>query len=127
LPKPCNIDFMNNKTLGDIGEQIAKKYLEDKGYVILERNYKNKWAEIDLVCQDSKKIIFVEVKTRIGEQFGLPEDAINKNKMQRLVRSATAYMVFKHLGDNYRIDVICIVLSEGSAVERIDHYENITL
>jgi len=117
---------MNNKILGRIGESIAADYLENKGYKILERNFQNRWGEIDLVCLKENRIIFVEVKTRIGEQFGMPEDAINKNKVQKLINNVAAYMRFKN-NNKYRIDAICIVLDEQHKLKRINHYENITI
>lgn len=117
----------HNLDLGNLGETIAKKYLEDKGYSILEQNYENKYGEIDLIAKDKNILVFVEVKTRIKEQFGLPEDAINKNKIQRIARNAQAYLLRKGLSDReYRIDAICVVLDEKSQVKRVDHYENIT-
>jgi putative endonuclease len=117
---------MNNKPLGNLGEEMAREFLESKGYEIVKRNYKTKWGEIDLICKDENKIVFVEVKTRIGERLGMPEDAINKGKMQRLIKNAESYMFFNHLKNSYRIDAICIVLDRNNEKERIDHYENIT-
>lgn len=115
----------HNLNIGRLGETIAKRYLEKKGYSIVDQNYKNKYAEIDLIAQDKDSLVFVEVKTRIGEQFGSPEGALNKDKMQRLIRNAQAYMAIKHYDMSYRIDGICIVLDENKQVNRIDHYENI--
>ena len=111
-----------NKELGILGENIAVDFLQKKGYNIIKRNFKNKWAEIDLICSQNKTTVFVEVKTRVGEQFGLPEDAVNSGKIKRLVRAAS-YLA----RGAYRIDAICIVLSKENKVKRIDHYENITM
>lgn len=111
-----------NRELGILGEDIAVNYLEEKGYNIIERNYKNKWAEIDLICSQNKTTVFVEVKTRLGERFGLPEDAIDSEKVGRIIRAAS-YMAH----GPYRIDAICIVLGKENKVERINHYENITM
>jgi len=115
-----------NLEIGQLGENMAKNYLQSKGYIIIDQNYRNKYAEIDLITRDKNKIVFIEVKTRIGERFGRPEDAINKNKTFRLVRNAQAYMAYKHNSCAYRIDVICIVLDGNKEIKRIDHYENIT-
>ena len=114
----------HNKELGKVGEDIAVDFLEKKGYKIVERNFQNRWGETDLICEKGNAIIFVEVKTRIGEQFGLPEDAINKNKIYRLTKNAKNYMAFR--GDaQYRVDAICIVLDEQYNLKRINHYESI--
>lgn len=115
-----------NLRTGRLGETMAKEYLENKGFEILEHNCKNKYGEIDLVCKDKDSIVFVEVKTRIGELFGGPEGSLNRNKMRRVIKNAQAYMVRFGRGYNYRIDAICIVLEQDKKVKRIDHYQNIT-
>ncbi len=115
----------HNKNLGEIGENLAVDYLKEKGYEILERNFQNKWGEIDIVAEKDDIMVFVEVKTRIGEQFGLPEDAINKNKKLKMIKNAKAYMKYKN--DQYRIDAICVVLDKECNLKRINHYKNITL
>lgn len=124
---------MNNLELGKLGENIAKQYLENKGYKIIEQNCRNKYGEIDLICQvgtirESSTLVFVEVKTRIGEQFGTPENALTRDKVYRLVRNAQAYTQKKKYLNyrNYSIDAVCIVLNEKNQTQRIDHYENIT-
>lgn len=119
----------HNKSLGKIGEDMAKEFLENKGYKIVEQNCRNKYGEIDLVCEQGKKLVFVEVKARIGEQFGLPEDAINRNKIKRLIKNSQAYMAYRAPRDAiymYRIDAVCIVLDQALGLKRINHYENIT-
>jgi len=116
----------NNLPVGNLGEDIARKYLEDRGYSFVEQNYKNKYAEIDLIMKREDKLIFVEVKTRIGEETGAPEDALNRNKINRLVRNASMYAM-KRKCDDYRIDGVCIVLDSRNQVQRINHYENINL
>ena len=118
-----------NLEKGNLGEDIAKEHLEDRGYKILEQNYRNKYGEIDLVARDNDSLVFVEVKTRIGEQFGIPEDAINFKKKAKLIRNAQAYMSWNKKARNYksyRIDAICIVLNENKQVIRIGHYQNIS-
>ena len=116
---------MNNKILGKIGEDFAVSYLEKKSYKIIERNFQNRWGETDIIAKRNNTVIFAEVKTRIGERFGLPEDAINKNKMYRLARNAQKYMAFKS-DTFYRVDAICIVLDESKKLKRISHYKSIT-
>lgn len=120
-----------NKKLGNLGEDIAAKYLEEKGYKIVEQNCRNKWGEIDLICQvgaihESPTLVFVEVKTRIGEQFGMPEDALNKNKIHRLIKNAEAYLTKNKYMVKSRIDAVCIVLNEEGKLKRVNHYENIS-
>jgi len=68
-----------------MGERFAREYLEEKGYKIIEQNYKTKYAEIDLVARKGKELVFVEVRTKKGEDFGTPEETINNKKMRKVV------------------------------------------
>jgi putative endonuclease len=110
---------------GQIGENIAKGYLENKGYKIAERNYKTKYAEIDLIGIRQGVMVFFEVRTKRGEVFGSPEDTLNWAKLRKVSANAQAYMAFKKWTGPCRIDAICIVLGEDDKAKRIDHYENI--
>lgn len=123
--------------IGKIGEEIAKKFLEKQGYKIIEQNYKTKYAEIDLVTSRpacpacagmagrGKDLVFVEVRTKVGENFGTPEETINKKKMRKLRGNAMAYVAKKKWDGSFRIDAICIVLKPDYSTERLNHYENI--
>jgi putative endonuclease len=118
---------MHNLEKGRLGEKIAKEYLQNKGYKVLEQNCRNRYGEIDLICEERGILVFVEVKTRTGERFGSPEDALNRNKIFRLVKNAEAYAVKNSRRDiDYRIDAICIVLDENREPKRINHYEGFT-
>ena len=112
--------------IGRIGESLAGKYLQKKGYQIIECNYKSKYAEIDLIVYRKNTLVFVEVRTRTGEKFGFPEESIKNDKLYRLVKSAQAYLVRRNYSKEYRIDAVCIVLDKNYYPLRISHYENIT-
>lgn len=111
--------------IGKIGEEIAKKFLEKQGYKIIEQNYKTKYAEIDLVAKNKKCLIFIEVRTKKGENFGTPEETINKKKMRKLWGNAMAYAAIKKWSGSFRIDAVCVVLKPDYTVERLNHYESI--
>ena len=111
--------------IGKAGEEIARKYLESKGYKIIECNYKTKRAEIDIITKYKNTLVFVEVRTKHHEQFGSPEETIHYQKRMRLRKNAAAYVHRKHYNGPYRIDAICLVISERKGLERIDHYESI--
>ena len=111
--------------IGKIGEGLAKKFLEKQGYKIIEQNYKTKYAEIDLVASKKKELIFVEVRTKKGENFGRPEETINKKKIRKLWGNAMAYASIKKWKGPLRIDAICIVLKPDYSIERLNHYESI--
>lgn len=118
-----------NRKVGTQGEEIAAKFLEDKGFKILERNYSTKFGEIDLIAVKNNILRFVEVKLKNGDFFGAPEEMIGTNKLGKVQRMAEYYLmdnpeVAKKYGA-YSIDAVCIVTGESEEVERIDLYENI--
>ncbi len=84
-------------TLGQRGEILGWKYLQDQGYEILEKNYRCKTGEIDVVARKNGRILFIEIKTRSGESFGTPEEAVDLRKQGRLVRAAEEYLARKGL------------------------------
>ena len=117
--------------VGEIGEDLARQYLEKEGYKILEQNYKTKYAEIDLVAEKSAGffkqniLVFVEVRTKVGENFGSPEDTINKAKLWKVLQNSKSYTAFKRWDGPARIDAVCIVLKPDFSVVRLTHHENI--
>ena len=108
----------SNLKTGKIGEELAKDFLEAKGYEIIKQNYRTKYAEIDLLAKKDKELILVEVRTKIGENFGSPEESLTKKKLKKLWFNA---QIIKAT----RIDAVCIVLKQDRSVEKIEHYENI--
>ncbi|MBU1136932.1 YraN family protein [Patescibacteria group bacterium] len=108
-----------------IGEAVARKYLENKGYEILEQNYRTRYAEIDLVAQKNEVLVFIEVRTKTGELFGSPEETINRKKLKRIWQNADNYVKMKKWNGQYRIDAVGIVLNLDSSVARLEHYEDI--
>ncbi len=107
-----------------MGEKIAEKFLRKKGYQIIERNFTTKWGEIDLICSKDKVLIFVEVKLKIGDQFGTPEEMVNKRKINQVKRIAETYRTNL---EQKRIDVVAIVLrTDKKTAERISHYKSVT-
>jgi len=112
---------MNTKKFGDYGEEIAVEYLKKRGYRILERNFKACGSEADIVCELIKSdeisqagaIIFVEVKKRSTERFGLPSEAVGNAKRRQYIKAANAYIVFRRkVNTDIRFDVIEITDSE---------------
>ena len=116
--------------VGKEGEEIAAKFLLDKGHEILERNYHTRFGEIDLVTSKNNVLIFVEVKLKHGDNFGTPEEMIGTSKLSQVQRMAEFYLMDKpdvaKKHEAYSIDAVCVVMNEGGEVERINHYENLT-
>ena len=113
-----------NKKTGKIGEDIATKFLEGKGYEIIKRNFANKFGEIDIIARDGVVLVFVEVKTKIGEAFGSPEEMVGKGKLNKIKRMAAIYFNGKEVP--CRVDVLAVVLGAGNEISRLAHYENVT-
>ena len=101
------------KALGNDGENLACKYLENNEYDIMERNFKCTQGEIDIVAYDrqNKEIVFIEVKTRTNFNYGFPSEAVNKLKQRHILESVKYYLYCKGLEDSFvRFDVIEIVV-----------------
>lgn len=84
---------MKNKILGKKGEDYTAKYLKMRGYEILERNYLVKGSEIDIIAKKDDEIHFIEVKTRTGETFGSPADAVDFRKQKHIIHGAKFYIL----------------------------------
>ncbi len=111
--------------LGAVGEEIAAKWLQKKGYRILARNWKTRQGEIDIVCRDKKTLVFVEVKTRREGGRTLPGEALTKEKQKRLIRAASAYMsAGKAWALACRFDFVGVTLL-GDESFRVEHEQNV--
>lgn len=101
------------KELGVLGEQIARKWLAEHGYSIIENNYQPRKHEIDLVAFEGGDLVIIEVKTRSDTSFGRPEDAVDHRKRQYLIRMANQFVRSHHWEGNTRFDVVSIVMQNG--------------
>ena len=108
--------------LGKQGEDLAVKYLTNKGYEILERNWRNIHKEIDIIAKDKEELVVVEVKTRQNDEHGEPDHAVTRLKQIRLIYAANAYIFRNNLDINTRFDIISIVFNDGDPV--IEHIED---
>lgn len=115
---------ISTKASGDKGERLAVHYLENKGYTILEQNYRFEEAEVDIIAHQGHEIIFVEVKRRTSLSFGYPEDAVTDGKKRRIAKAAEAWLYERKMdGAPVRFDVISI-LSKSETEHKIRHFEN---
>ncbi len=103
---------MNTKTIGDYGEKFAVKYLKQNGYKILERNYKTRFCEIDIIAKDGDTLCFVEVKTRSNTDYGLPCESVGYRKRSKIISGASYYVSSKMLDVAVRFDVAEVYLKE---------------
>lgn len=116
--------FSSNKQTGDYGESLACEFLKKLGYKILERNFRIRGGEIDIIAKDHEELVFVEVKTRYTHEFGEAAEALTPSKIKFLIRASQFYLL-KHKLENcqYRLDAITVDFTKG---EKIEHYKNIT-
>lgn len=112
----------NNITKGIIGENKAVEYLVLKGYRVMDRNYRSKIGEIDIIATKDNILIFIEVKTRTSTKYGYPYEAVNWKKQDKIIKTSLVYIKQrKLLNYQMRYDIIEVYLSEKS---RINHIEN---
>lgn len=115
---------MNNKKLGNAGEDLACRYLQKQGYEILGRNkHYSRFCEIDIIAKYKNTVVFVEVKTRKNDSFGIPFEAITKTKYANIKKGVQFYLAENKVKD-YRIDIIGIILKPDI---KIEHLKNISL
>lgn len=118
---------LHNKQLGKLGEDLASDYLENKGYKLVKRNFKARYGEIDIIAVHNKTLIFVEVKTRIGDEYGVPEEAVTRRKLREVSQTAQYFsLTHERLPEQMRIDVIAIELTESGGLSALRHLENVS-
>jgi len=97
---------------GQQGEDLALQHLRNQGLALLERNYRSRWGEIDLIMQDGNVLVFVEVRLRAPSNYGSPAETIGNSKRQRLTRTASHYLQH-HRDAPARFDVIAITTGDA--------------
>lgn len=110
-----------------LGEDFASKFLEKKGYKILERNFRKLYGEIDIVALSPGRevLVFIEVKTRSTNQFGTPLESITPWKIKSVIKTGQLYAsLHRNLPEAQRIDAICIYIN-NSKPKNLEHHENI--
>jgi putative endonuclease len=112
------------KILGKEGEDRAARFLMKQGYRIIERNFRTRSGEIDLIAMHDGTVVFIEVKTRTSDAFGAPELAVNPRKQQRMVKAALGYIKYKKLHQvSCRFDVVAI-LAAAHTEKEVEHIQN---
>ena len=112
--------------LGTAGENHARRYLESRGMLFIESNWRCRSGELDLVMRYGDELVFVEVKTRHGEDMGRAEEGVSAAQTRRLLRAGEIY-VAQHPAVHdviWRIDLVAITLDPGGAVRRVSHIPN---
>ena len=109
------IDKTDKKSAGDYGERKACEYIKKNGYRVIEKNFRTRFGEIDLIATDGDTLCFIEVKARSSADYGTPEEFVTKRKQDRLWRTASIY-IDKNSPEieNYRFDVVAVYLDNDS-------------
>ena len=114
---------MNKHDDGLTGQQCAEDFLVKKGFTVLDRNYRIKTGEVDIVAKDGEYIVFIEVKFRRGLSYGLPREAVGVVKQRRIMKTAMHYLMRNMLTESdVRFDVIEVLEQHGKLY--ISHIEN---
>lgn len=119
------------KEVGRIGEDIAARFLERNGYKVIERNYRQKWGEIDIIASKADTVRFVEVKavsSRGGDDFSRemdrrPEELVHASKLRKVARTAALYMEERRDRREYQIDVVGVIINEATRTARCRLFE----
>lgn len=118
---------MSNRETGILGESIALGYLVDKGYEVVEKNYRTRYGEVDLILRDEEALVFVEVKARRGREFGDPLEAVTPGKQARVRIMAEAYLAERGPGfaegfEEIRFDAVGVLV--GAETHEVRHVED---
>ncbi len=112
----------SRQLLGKKGEQIAAEYLQNHGYFVIDRNVRIRYGEIDIIARYQSTIVFIEVKTRTTDRFGIPEEAITQKKLRDMTRAARVYVDRTWKTEPpMRLDVLAVVLDSFGNLQDIRH------
>ncbi|UCD08010.1 MAG: YraN family protein [Dehalococcoidales bacterium] len=116
---------MKRKDTGNIGEKLARDHLKKKHHRILETNYSCPHGEIDIISKQKDELVFTEVRTKTGTDFGTPEESITRTKRERMRACALYYLqTHENPGKTWRIDVAAVEINENGKPSRIEFIEN---
>ena len=114
----------NNQEIGRLGEELAAKYLKKSGYMKVDRNFRCKQGEIDIIAKKGEELVFIEVKTRTNLNYGNPSEAVTQIKQKHIVKATQYYIYKKNLFNSFiRIDVIEVYIKSNEY--RINHIKQI--
>lgn len=115
---------MDNKELGQFGEDYTASYLSDIGYRVVARNYRSRYGEIDMIAMQDDTIVFVEVKARRSRIYGEPKEAVGIRKQQKLIKTAIVFLQENNWEDRAcRFDVVEVIFLPNGSVKPC-HIEN---
>jgi putative endonuclease len=117
--------MLNNRELGNLGEDLAVKYLIEKEYIIINRNYRTRYGEIDVIAQNKDYLVFIEVKARKNNNFGYPREAVDFTKQRKIIKLANYYLIKENkMNNNIRFDVVEVFLNKNNEASFIEIITN---
>ena len=126
-PRPADAASDPRRALGELGEQLATEHLERQGYVIVERNYRTRWGELDIIALDGGVLAFCEVKTRrVGGRAGAPFEAVGQGKQAQVRRMAGRWLAERRdhpRARELRFDAIAVNMDAGGRLVSLEHLE----
>jgi putative endonuclease len=133
-----DVPTKNTTAIGNLGESVAARYLQDKGYDIVERNYWKKWGEIDIVCKRHDRIHFVEVKSvsyetkelleyAVTHETWRPEEQVHAFKMRQIQKAAETWISEHSYAGDVQVDVIAVRLVPRETFATVNLIENVIL
>src|SRR5579859_2272409 len=115
----------SRKRLGNAGERLAAERLQQAGYRIRALNYRCQMGEIDIVAEEAGDMVFVEVKTRRGTAYGMPEEAITAAKQRKLIAAAQTYLAAEGCAEtSWRVDVVAVALTPAGKLQEVRVYRH---
>ena len=117
----------HRKKLGAWGESVAAEHLTAKGFDIVERNWRCRSGEVDIIAQTESQLVFVEVKTRRGRAMGSPEEGLTLRKAQKLIELAIIYVAELGREVDWRIDLVAVELDASGRLLRCEHIPSAVL
>ncbi len=115
---------MNNKEIGNLGEEIARNYLKENKYKIIESNFTRRGGEIDIIAKDKRELVFIEVKTRKNIKYGTPIEAVNKIKQKHIYKTAEYYIYKNNIKNTpIRFDVVEVYMNIDNI--KINHIKQV--
>nr|WP_321406085.1 YraN family protein [uncultured Carboxylicivirga sp.] len=103
----------DHNELGKVGEEVAARYLAERGFVIVERNWRYNKKELDLIAYDDNQLVIIEVKTRTSDGWEHPKEAITTSKIRFIVEATEAYIIENDIENEVRFDVVTVIPDNG--------------
>ena len=115
---------VKRQILGRLGEDLAVRYLQANGFIIVQQNFRCRLGEIDIIAKEKGVTVFVEVRSRGSVSYGLPQETVGFKKQSKLRKLAQFYISRYDISDDCRFDVLAIMFDQETVVKSIEHFRN---